>query len=51
MDNGGTVEYVVFDDEGHGFRKSANRIEGWNRILAFLDTHLKGPVAAEPAAH
>ncbi|MCB1182333.1 S9 family peptidase [bacterium] len=51
MDNGGTVEYVVFDDEGHGFRKSANRIEGWNRILAFLDTHLKGPVAAGPAAH
>jgi len=39
--NGGTVEYVVFADEGHGFRKSDNRITGFNRILAFLDTYLK----------
>jgi dipeptidyl aminopeptidase/acylaminoacyl peptidase len=51
MDHGGTVEYVVFDDEGHGFRKSANRIDGYNRILAFLDTYLKGaPEAAGAAA-
>jgi len=42
--NGGIVEYVVFDDEGHGFTKNDNRIEGWNAILAFLGTHL----AAEP---
>ena len=44
-DNGGTVEYVVFDDEGHGFTKNANRIRGWNAILSFLDTHLKGQPA------
>jgi dipeptidyl aminopeptidase/acylaminoacyl peptidase len=40
--NGGIVEYVVFDDEGHGFTKNDNRIEGWNAILAFLDTYLAG---------
>ncbi len=42
MENGGTVEYMVFDDEGHGFRKSSNRIAGYNKMLEFLDTHLKG---------
>ncbi len=41
MDNGGTVEYMVFDDEGHGFRKSSNRIAGFNKMVEFLDTHLK----------
>jgi len=40
--NGGTVDYMVFEDEGHGFRKSANRVKGFNAILEFLDTHLKG---------
>ena len=37
---GGTAEYVVFDDEGHGFTKTANRIRGWNAILEFLNTYL-----------
>jgi dipeptidyl aminopeptidase/acylaminoacyl peptidase len=36
------VEYIVFEDEGHGFLKKENRIEAYRRILAFLDTHLKG---------
>ncbi|MCX2740697.1 S9 family peptidase [Pontibacter anaerobius] len=36
------VEYVVFDDEGHGFVKKENQIEGYSAILTFLDTHLKG---------
>lgn len=40
--NGGTAEYVLFDDEGHGFSKTENRIEGFNAVLAFLDTHLRG---------
>ncbi|GAB4242542.1 MAG: S9 family peptidase [Acidobacteriota bacterium] len=39
---GGVVEYIVFDDEGHGFTKTPNRIRGWNAILEFLDRHLKG---------
>jgi len=36
------VDYVLFDDEGHGFRKRANRIEASEAYLRFLDTHLKG---------
>ena len=40
--NGITVEYVVFDDEGHGFRKKDNEIEGYGKILTFLETYLKG---------
>ena len=39
--NGGIVEYVIFEDEGHGFTKNDNRIEGWNAVLTFLDTYLK----------
>jgi len=35
------VEYVVFDDEGHGFVKKENQIEGYGKILHFLDTYLK----------
>ena len=40
--NGVPVEYVVFQDEGHGFTKKKNQIEGWQAIMAFLDQHLKG---------
>jgi dipeptidyl aminopeptidase/acylaminoacyl peptidase len=40
--NGVPVEYVVFDDEGHGFTKKKNQIEGYGKILAFLDRYLKG---------
>ncbi|MFN3843717.1 MAG: S9 family peptidase [Rehaibacterium terrae] len=39
------VEYVVFDDEGHGFTKKKNQIAGYGAILAFLDTHLKNKPA------
>lgn len=35
------VEYVLFEDEGHGFIKKENQIEAYSRILKFLDTHLK----------
>ena len=35
------VEYVVFDDEGHGFSKKKNAAVANARILAFLDKHLK----------
>jgi dipeptidyl aminopeptidase/acylaminoacyl peptidase len=43
--NGTPVEYLVFDDEGHGFMKRENREEGWRAVLDFLDEHLKGSVA------
>jgi dipeptidyl aminopeptidase/acylaminoacyl peptidase len=39
--NGVPVEYVLFDDEGHGFVKKDNQIESNSRILNFLDTYLK----------
>ena len=39
--NGVPVEYVVFADEGHGFTKKKNQIEGYGAILKFLDAHLK----------
>lgn len=47
-ENGVPVEYVIFDDEGHGFRKKENEIEGYGKIREFLDKYLKGdnPVAA-----
>jgi len=35
------VEYIVFDDEGHGFRKKENEIEGYREIRLFLDKYLK----------
>ncbi|MGD2008157.1 MAG: prolyl oligopeptidase family serine peptidase, partial [Cellvibrionales bacterium] len=34
------VEYVLFDDEGHGFRKRANRITASTAYLDFLKEHL-----------
>jgi dipeptidyl aminopeptidase/acylaminoacyl peptidase len=39
---GGVVEYVVFDNEGHGFTKKANEIRGYKAILDFLDKYLRG---------
>ncbi len=38
--NGAKVDYVVFDDEGHGFVKKENRIRGYKAILEFLDKNL-----------
>ena len=40
--NGVPVEYVVFPDEGHGFRKRENEAKSYRTILEFLDQHLKG---------
>jgi dipeptidyl aminopeptidase/acylaminoacyl peptidase len=36
------VEYVVFPDEGHGFRKKENEIKANGQILLFLEKYLKG---------
>ncbi|MCU7371853.1 S9 family peptidase [Paucibacter sp. O1-1] len=40
--NGVPVDYLVFDDEGHGFAKKKNEAEAFRRIVEFLDKHLKG---------
>lgn len=34
------VEYVLFEDEGHGFVKKENQIEAYGKILEFLDKYL-----------
>jgi len=39
--NGVPVEYVLFDDEGHGFVKKENEIEGYGKVKVFLDNHLQ----------
>lgn len=45
--NGVPVEYVIFDDEGHGFRKKENEIIAYGKILTFLDEYLKGEKTEE----
>ena len=40
--SGVPVDYLVFDDEGHGFRKKENQNKGYRAIVDFLDVHLKG---------
>jgi len=37
----GVVEYVVFDNEGHGFTKKDNEIRAYKAILDFLDKYLR----------
>ncbi len=44
---GGVVEYIVFDNEGHGFTKKANEIRGYKAILDFLDKYLRGADAGK----
>ena len=39
--NGVPVEYVLFEDEGHGFVKKENQITAYSKILEFLDEYLK----------
>lgn len=41
------VEYVIFEDEGHGFSKKENEIEAYGKILDFLDEYLKGEKPTE----
>jgi len=42
------AEYIVFDDEGHGFANKANEIRGDKAILDFLDTYLAAKPATKP---
>ena len=34
------VEYVLYPDEGHGFRKEKNRITSTVKLVEFFVTHL-----------
>ncbi len=40
--NGTHVEYIIFPDEGHGFRRRENRITASDAYVAFLDEYLRG---------
>jgi len=35
------IEYLVLEDEGHGFSKVSNQIMVWEKIMDFLDKHMK----------
>ncbi|QGG53012.1 S9 family peptidase [Lysinibacillus pakistanensis] len=35
------VEYMLKENEGHGFQNEENKIEFYNAMLKFLDSHLK----------
>ncbi|HZC19845.1 MAG TPA: prolyl oligopeptidase family serine peptidase, partial [Rubrobacteraceae bacterium] len=39
--NGGAVEYLLYEDEGHGLAKLKNRLDAYPKIVAFLDEHLR----------
>ncbi len=37
---GGTAEYHVYENEGHGFSKVENQIDAYNRVASFLKAHV-----------
>jgi dipeptidyl aminopeptidase/acylaminoacyl peptidase len=41
------VEYLVFEDEGHGFSKKKNQTAAYGTILTFLDRYLKNAPHAD----
>ena len=41
-EGGGRVEYLLYEDEGHGLVKLKNRLDAYPQIAAFLDEHLAG---------
>ncbi len=44
------VEYVLFPDEGHGWRKTTNRIRSTVEIVRWFETHLGGGTPATRSA-
>jgi dipeptidyl aminopeptidase/acylaminoacyl peptidase len=40
-DNGGTVTYMRFPDEGHSISKQANRVAFYRQLVSFLEDQLK----------
>jgi len=37
---GAKVEWVLYDDEGHGWRSLDTNIDFWNRVVKFLDANI-----------
>lgn len=40
---GAQSEWIVYDNEGHGWRSMDTRIDFWNRVTRFLDTNIGRP--------
>jgi dipeptidyl aminopeptidase/acylaminoacyl peptidase len=38
--NNHQVEWVVYDEEGHGWKLPKNRIDFWSRVERFLDKNI-----------
>jgi dipeptidyl aminopeptidase/acylaminoacyl peptidase len=38
------VEYLRYEDEGHGLDKLTNQLDAYPKMVAFLDRHVKGPL-------
>ena len=45
------VDYLVFDDEGHGFVNPENNIAFYREVERFLAQHLGGREHAPSSAH
>ena len=41
LDAGAKPEWVVYDNEGHGWLNSDNQVDFWTRVERFLDANLK----------
>ena len=37
---GGTLEYKIYDNEGHGFARVENQIDGYSRAAGFIKAHV-----------
>ena len=44
------VEYIVKDNEGHGFHNEENRFDFYRRMEVFLARHLSGRAESPPPA-
>jgi dipeptidyl aminopeptidase/acylaminoacyl peptidase len=44
---GAEVEYMVFEDEGHGFTKTANALTAFKATAEWFEKHLKGVASGE----
>lgn len=42
---GGTVEFKVYENEGHNFARVENQIDAFQRVVRFLDRYVKGRAA------
>jgi dipeptidyl aminopeptidase/acylaminoacyl peptidase len=45
---GGIIEYLRFEDEGHGLAKRENQIQAYTRVVEFLDQYVLSQVRAIP---